>query len=186
VKVPAADRIDVASAPSRVILVEPGSQERRGGRMKKNGWRRWTVERPAAFGDWLWLVLVVLPADWLDKLTWRKIIAFIPVIVLAIAIAHNVPLPPEILFLGDALAYLDMLTILLLLAAIGRVGAILYFVRQMVGNAARGLAKALTPAIRRADPRHRRANNTAGRNRLLGPSKKSDDDRGPLLWGVPA
>jgi hypothetical protein len=154
--------------------------------MKKNWWRRWTVERPAAFGDWLWLVLVVLPAEWLDRLTIRKIIAFVPVVILAIAFAHNVPLPPEILFLGDALAYLDMLTILFLLAAIGRAGAILYFVRQMIGNAARALAKTLAPALRRADFRHRRANSANGRNRVLGSSKKSDDDRGALLWGVPA
>jgi hypothetical protein len=33
--------------------------------MKKNWWWRWTVERPAAFGDWLWLVLVVQPANFL-------------------------------------------------------------------------------------------------------------------------
>jgi len=154
--------------------------------MKKNWWQRWTVERPAAFGDWLWLVLVVLPAEWLDRLTIRKIIAFIPVVILVIAFAHNIPLPPEILFLGDALAYLDMLTLLFLLAAIGRAGAILYLVRQMAGSAARALAKALTPAIRRVDFRHRRAGHTAGRNRLLGPSKKSDDERGAGLWGVPA
>ena len=154
--------------------------------MKKNWWRRWTVDRPAAFGDWLWLVLVVLPADFLDRLTWRKIIAFVPAVILAIAFAHNIPLPPEILFLGDALAYLHMLAILFLLAAIGRAGAILYFVRQMVGKAARGLAKALAPAFRRADSRHRRANSASGRKRLFGRSSKPEDDCGPLPWGVPA
>ena len=154
--------------------------------MKKNWWWRWTVERPAAFGDWLWLMLVVLPADFLDRLTFRKIIAFLPIVILAIAFAHNIPPPPEILFLGDALAYLDMLTILFLLAAIGRAGAILYFVRQMVGHAARGLAKALMPAFPRADSRHRRANRAIGRKRLFGRSKQLDDDCGPLPWGVPA
>ena len=154
--------------------------------MKKNWWWRWTVERPAAFGDWFWLVLVVLPADFLDRLTLRKIIAFVPVVILAIAFAHNIPLPPEILFLGDALAYLDILTIVFLLAAIGRAGAILYFVRQVVGNTARALAKALMPAIRRADFRHRRGNGAITRKRLLGSLKKPDDDCGPLHWGVPA
>jgi hypothetical protein len=154
--------------------------------MKKNWWWRWTVERPAAFGDWLWLVLVVLPADFLDRVTIRKVIAFVPVVILAIAFAHNIPLPPEILFFGDALAYLDILAIAFLLASIGRAGAILYFVRQMAWNAARRLAKALTPMIRRADSRHRRANSAIGRRRWLGSSKKPDDDRAPLRWGVPA
>src|SRR5215472_5276504 len=87
--------------------------------MKKNWWWTWTVERPAAFGDWLWLMLVVLPADLLNRLTVRKAIAFIPVVVLILAFAHNIPLPPEILFLGDALAYFDVLTIIFLLAARG-------------------------------------------------------------------
>jgi hypothetical protein len=154
--------------------------------MKKNWWRRWTVDRPAAFGDWLWLVLVVLPAELLDRLTWRKIIAFVPVVILAIAFAHNIPLPPEILFLGDALAYLDMLTILFLLAAIGRAGAVLYFVRRIAGKAAGGLAKALAPALRRADSRHRRANGAGGRKRLFGRASKPKDDCGLPPWGVPA
>jgi hypothetical protein len=154
--------------------------------VKKNWWRRWTVDKPAAFGDWLWLVLVVLPAELLDRLTIRKGIAFLPVIVLAIAFAHNVPLPPEILFLGDALAYLDTLSIFLLLAAIGRAGAILYFVRQMAGSAARALARALTQTLRRADFRHRRAHSGAGRKYRTESPKKADDDCGPLWWGVPA
>lgn len=105
-------------------------------------------------------------------------------VILVIAFAHNIPLPPEILFVGDALAYLDMLTIVFLLAAIGRAGAILYFVRQMVGKAARGLAKARMPVFPRADSRHRRANSAIGRKRLFGQSKKQDDDCGPLHWGV--
>jgi hypothetical protein len=154
--------------------------------MKNNWWWRWTVERPAAFGDWLWLMLVVLPAGFLDRLTIRKVIAFIPWVILAIAIAHNVPLPPEIVFLGDALAYLDLLTILFLLSAIGRAGAILYYVRQMIGHAALGLARAFAPLIRRADHRHGRANGATGRRRFVGRPKKSEDGRGSLAWAVPA
>jgi hypothetical protein len=153
--------------------------------MRKDWWWRWTVEKPAAFGDWLWLVLVVLPAERLERLTIRKIIALLPIAVLAIAFAHNIPLPPEILFLGDALAYLDILAIVLLLAAMGRAGAILYLVRRMAGDAARWLARAAAPAIRWADSRHRRANGAAGRKRRAGPTKKADDDG--LLWlGAPA
>jgi hypothetical protein len=153
--------------------------------MKKNWWWRWTVERPAAFGDWLWLVLVVQPANFLNRLTLRKVIAFIPVVILIVAFAHNIPLPAEVLFLGDALAYLDILTIVFLVTAIARAGTVLYFVRQMVGNAARRLAKAIAPIARRADSRHRRAN-TAALKRLIRHMKKKDDDYGPLIWGVPA
>jgi hypothetical protein len=149
--------------------------------MKKNWWRRWTVERPAAFGDWLRLVLVVLPADFLNKLTVRKVIALIPVAILLVAFAQHIPLPPEIVFFGDALAYLDILTIVFVLAAIARAGAILYFVRQMAESIAHRLAKAIMPMVRRADSRHRRAVG-ALRRRL----KKQDDEQGPISWGVPA
>jgi hypothetical protein len=125
--------------------------------MKKNWWWRWTVEKPAAFGDWLCLVLVVMPAELLDRLTLRKAIALIPIVILVIAFAHNIPLPPEILFIGDALAYLDILTIVFLLAAIGRAGAILYIVRNGVGDAVRRLSLAVAFVARRVDGRHRRA-----------------------------
>ena len=126
--------------------------------MKKNWWWRWTVERPAALGDWLWRVLVVLPADFIDRLTFRKAVGLLlPVAILTIAFAHNVPPPPEVLFLGDALAYLDVLTIFLMLAALGRARQLLYVVQVALANAARSLAKALAPETRRADSRHRRA-----------------------------
>jgi hypothetical protein len=143
--------------------------------MKKNWWWRWTVERPAALGDWLWRLLVVLPADFLDRLTIRKIIAFVPLVIFIIAFAHNIPLPPEIVFLGDALAYLDVLTILFLLAAMGRAGAILYFVRQIFGSASRILAGAVAPILRRIDIRHRRAV-ASGFKRLIQALKNQDDE----------
>jgi hypothetical protein len=152
--------------------------------MKKSWWWRWTVERPAAFGDWLRLMLVVLPADFLNRLTVRKIIALIPLAILIIAFAHHVPLPPEIVFLGDALAYLDILTIVLVLAAIARAGAILYFVRQLGENTAHRLARAIMPMVRRADSRHRRA--VGALKRLARHLKKHDDEHGPISWGVPA
>jgi hypothetical protein len=154
--------------------------------MKKNWWRRWTVERPAAFGDWLWLALVVLPANVLDRLTVRKVIVLSPVAILAIAFAHNIPLPPAIVFPGDALAYLDILTILFMLAAIGRAGALLYFVRQATGNALRWLARALTTGIGHADSRHRRAHRESARKRSLGRLETPEGDGAPLHLGAAA
>jgi hypothetical protein len=153
--------------------------------MKNDWWWRWTVERPAALGDWLWLVLVIQPANFLNRITLRKVIAFIPVVILIVAFAHNIPLPAEVLFLGDALAYLDILTILFLVTAIGRAGAVLYFVRQIVRNVGRRLAKAIEPIDRRADSRHQRAN-TGALRRLILDMKKKDDEHGPHSWGLPA
>src|ERR1700757_2880540 len=99
--------------------------------MLKRLWQKWTIDKPAAFGDWLYQVLVVELAALLDRLTLRQVIAFIPVVILVIAYAHSIPLPPELVLVGDLLAYLDIFSILLLLSVIGRVSAIIYVVRCM-------------------------------------------------------
>jgi hypothetical protein len=142
--------------------------------MKKNGWWRWTVEKPAAFGDLMWDVLVVQLAAFLDRLTIRKVVAFIPVVALVVAYSHNVPLSPALLFLGDAMAYLDILAIMFLIEAIARAGTVLYFVKRIAEHAIR-IATAVVLGIRRLDFRHRRsrANN---RRRLPSRSRKQDDD----------
>src|SRR6478672_474163 len=99
--------------------------------MWKRLWQKWTIDRPAAFGDWLYQVLVVELAARLDRLTLRRVIAFIPVVILIFAYAHSIPLPPELMLVGDFLAYLDIFSILILISVIGRVSAILYAVRQL-------------------------------------------------------
>jgi hypothetical protein len=73
--------------------------------MLKRLWKTWTVDKPAAFGDLLWEVLVVQLAAWLDRLTVRRIIALIPFVILILAYAHRIPVPPELMLVGDLLAY---------------------------------------------------------------------------------
>src|SRR5689334_15519064 len=98
--------------------------------MWKQIWREWTIDKPAAIGDWLWEIFVVELAALLDHLTIRKVIAFIPVLILVVAYAHSIPIPPELLLVGDVLAYMDIFSMILLLSVIGRAAAILYFVRR--------------------------------------------------------
>src|ERR1700728_1650873 len=98
--------------------------------MWKQFWRKWTVDKLATLGDWLWKVLVVELAALLDRLTWRQVIAFVPVLVLLLAYAHNIPLPPEGLLVGDMLAYIDIYSLILLVGLLGRAATILYLVRQ--------------------------------------------------------
>jgi hypothetical protein len=94
--------------------------------MWKAFWRKWTLDKPAAFGDWLWQVFVVELAARLDRLTLREVIAFIPVVILVVAYAHSIPIPPELILVGDLLAYIDIFSIILLLSLVGRAAAILY------------------------------------------------------------
>jgi hypothetical protein len=120
--------------------------------MWKRFWQEWTIDRPAAFGDWLYQILVVELAALLDRVTLREVIAFIPVVILIFAYAHSIPLPPELMLVGDLLAYLDIFSIMLLLSVIGRVSAIIYFVRRMSEQVLRFASLARTK-LRRSDSR---------------------------------
>ena len=46
-------------------------------KMFRRLWKKWTLDKPAAFGDLLWEILVVQLAALLDRLTLRQIITFI-------------------------------------------------------------------------------------------------------------
>ena len=149
--------------------------------MWKRFWQEWTIDKPAAFGDWLYQILVVELAALLDRLTLRDVIAFIPVVILVIAYAHSIPLPPELLLVGDLLAYLDIFSIVLLLSVIGRVSAILYIVRQMAERVRR-LGSLARQRLHRADSRRQ---TRVARTRKPSVQPKDEDDGVPafgLVW----
>ncbi len=101
-------------------------------------WQIWTIDKPAKLGDWLWDVLVVQFAAWLDRLTVRQVIAFIPVVILLLAYGHNIPIPPEFMLVGDVLAYLDIFSVLLLVGILSRVSTILFVVKQAIAGVLAG------------------------------------------------
>ena len=144
--------------------------------MWKRLWQTWTIDKPAAFGDWLYQTLVVELAALLDRLTLRQVIAFIPVVILVVAYAHSIPLPPELMLVGDLLAYLDIFSIVLLLSIIGRVSTILYAVRQTADRVLR-LASLARQRLRRPDSRRKTRVARTGK-----PAGRSKDEDG----GVPA
>ena len=143
--------------------------------MWKQMWRKWTIDRPAAFGDRLWQTFVVEPAAFLDRLTLRQVIAFIPVVILVAAYAHSIPIPPELLLVGDVLAYIDIFSIVLLLSLIGRAATILYVVRQ-AAECLLELVRHARIRLRRPDSRHGRAGGARKPRRLIARAKK---DGGP-------
>jgi len=99
------------------------------GAIFKQLWKKWTVDKPAAFGDLLWESFVVQLAAWLDRLTLRQIISFIPVLILVLAYYHSIPIPPELMLLGDVLAYIDIFSVILLLSILGRVVTLWHFAK---------------------------------------------------------
>jgi len=149
--------------------------------MWKQIWRKWTIDKPAAFGDCLWEAFVVELAAFLDRLTLRQVIAFIPVVILIVAYAHSIPIPPELILVGDILAYIDIFSMILLLSFMTRAATILYTVRQ----AAEHLLELVSHAhirLRRPDSRHRRAGGMRNPGRSIVRANK-DDDHTPI-YGI--
>lgn len=150
--------------------------------MWKALWKKWTIDKPALLGDWLWDVFVVQLAAFLDQLTLRRIIACIPIVILGLAYYHQIPLPPELMLLGDFLAYIDIFSVLFLLGILSRVTTILFLLKQMTARVA-GLTRHLMTQVQRLDFPHRRERGTRSRRRLTG-RPKNDYDEPVFMGGV--
>jgi hypothetical protein len=142
--------------------------------MLKAFWRKWTIDKPANLGDWLWDVFVVQLAAYLDRLTWRQIIAFIPVVILILAYYHSIPIPPEFMLLGDFLAYIDIFSVLLLLGVLSRAATILFVIKQAAARVG-ALATHLMTEARRLDFRHQRERGSERPKQLDGRKKDADE-----------
>jgi hypothetical protein len=150
--------------------------------MWKAFWRKWTIDRPAAFGDLLWDVLVVQLAALLDRVTLRDIIAFIPVVILVWAYAHHIPLPPELMLVGDLLAYIDIFSVVFLLGVLSRIATIVFMVRQASARVTELAVRLLT----RVDLRHRREPRAGNRKRLTGSAENDDGECVGFGWALQA
>ncbi|WP_342740225.1 hypothetical protein [Bradyrhizobium sp. B117] len=140
----------------------------------KQWWRKWSYEIPLAIGDALWEILVVQFAALLDRLTWRKVVALVPVAVLLLAYYHSVPLPPALMLVGDLVAYIDIFSVVLMLSILSRAATIAFLVKRAAMRAPVLLAR-LRTGMQRIDPRRRRGAGSAPRRRRK--SNQPEDDR---------
>jgi hypothetical protein len=152
------------------------------GSMWKQLWKKWTLDKPAAFGDLLWDVLVVQFAAFLSRLTLRRVIAVIPLVILILAYAHSIPVPPELMLLGDLLAYIDIFTVIFLLGVLSRVATVLYLLKQAAAHVAR-LTNGLGTSAKRLDFRHRREGGAKRWKNSDGGPRSSDDECAPV-YGI--
>jgi hypothetical protein len=153
--------------------------------MWKRLWRKWTIDKPAAFGDLLWDVLVVQFAAWLnrlDRLTIRHVITVGLALILLLAYINRIPVHPGVMLLGDMLAYIDIFSVLFLLGILSRATTILFIVKQAAGGALR-LARSVRARVQRLDVRHRRTSGTASRKRPANRARDEDDEPA-FVYGV--
>lgn len=146
--------------------------------MWKRLWQTWTIDKPAAFGDLLWQVFVVDFAAFIDRLTLRRIIALIPLVLVVAAYVHRIPIPPELMLVGDLLAYIDIFSVIFLVGLFTRLSTIVVVVRQAIDR-----ARSILPAtLRRLDLRHRRASDSTRRKRVT--QVRADDDDAAVALGL--
>jgi hypothetical protein len=150
--------------------------------MWKQLWKKWTLDKPAAFGDLLWEVFVVQLAAFLDRLALRQVIAFIPVVILVLAYSHNIPIPPELMLVGDVLAYIDIYSAILLLGLMSRATTILFALKQAAALIVR-LTSNLLAGLQRLDFRHRREGG-ARRRKGAASRTRNEDDEPAVIYGL--
>jgi hypothetical protein len=149
----------------------------------KNWWRKWSYEIPLAFGDALWEVLVVQFADFLSRLTIRRVLEFVAIAILVMAFAQTAPIELAFLFAGDTLMYLEFLVMIRLMAGREHFQAMLRLAARLARLAIRPSRTALDVSISRINRlRERRdAPRATGPRR---PSDRSDDGEGfGASWG---
>jgi hypothetical protein len=150
----------------------------------KDWWRKWSYEIPLAFGDALWEVLVVQFADFLSRLTIRRVLEFVAIAILVMAFAQTAPIELAFLFAGDTLTYLEFVVMIRLVAGREHVQAVLRLAARLARLAIRLARVAVDVSIARIKRvRERRTAPRAARPRRM--SDRSDDGEGfGATWGV--
>jgi hypothetical protein len=150
----------------------------------KNWWRKWSYEIPLAFGDALWEVLVVQFADFLSRLTIRRVLEFVAIAILVMAFAQTAPIELAFLFAGDTLTYLEFVVMIRLVAGREHVQAVLRLAARLARLAIRLARVAVDVSIARIKRvRERRTAPRAATPRRI--SDRSDDGEGfGANWGV--
>jgi hypothetical protein len=149
----------------------------------KNWWRKWSYEIPLAFGDALWEVLVVQFADFLSRLTIRRVLEFVAIAVLVMAFAQTLPIELAFLFAGDTLMYLEFVVMLRLAAGREHFYAMLRVAAQLAHFAMRITKAAIKLPVSRFNRlRERRA--LVGRVKPRISDQSDDGPRFGIAWGA--
>jgi hypothetical protein len=142
----------------------------------KNWWQKWSYEIPLAFGDALWEVLVVQFADFLSRLTVRRVLEFIAIALLVMAFAQTAPIDLAFLFAGDALMYLEFVVIVRLAAGREHFWHMLHLAARLARFAMRVVRAAIDRRVTGINRRRERRNPARAAMPRL--SEPSDDGGG--------
>ena len=150
----------------------------------KNWWQKWSYEIPLAVGDALWEVLVVQFAEFLSRLTIRRVLEFIAIAILVMAFAQTAPIELAFLFAGDTLMYLEFVIMLRLAAGREHFQAMLQLAARLARLAMRVAKAAISQPVSRIN-RLRERHTPPHATKLRGNPTSPDDGRGlGTIWGA--
>ena len=91
------------------------------------------------------------------------------------------PLPPELMLVGDVLAYIDIYSAIILFGIMSRAATILFTLKQAAAHIVR-LASHVLAGLQRLDFRHRREGGARRQKRAA--SRTSNDDEPAVVHGL--
>jgi hypothetical protein len=152
----------------------------------KNWWRKWSYELPLAFGDALWEVLVVQFADFLSRLTLRRVLEFFAIAILVMAFAQTAPIELAFLFANDTLMYLEFVMIIRLVTGKEHIQQMLRIAARLARLAVHVLRAGISQPLSHINKLRARRNPTrSAKPRRI--SDRSDDSEGfGATWAAPA
>ena len=123
-------------------------------------------------------------ADFLSRLTIRRVLEFVAIVILVIAFAQTAPIDLAFLFAGDTLTYLEFVVMIRLVAGREHLQAMLRLAARLARLAMRLSRLAVDCATSRINRwRERHAPPRTAKPRRI--SDRSDDGEGlGITWGV--
>ena len=141
-----------------------------------NLWQKLTIDWPCVLGDWLWNNFILAIVGFLNRLTIRRIVIFVGVLLIAAAAAQLLTADLAIVFAGDAMFYFEIATAVYLVAARGHALRGLQIASRVIRQALQNL----TNMFSRFGGRQRRNANAVRRKVGTDSPKRSDDE--PAAW----
>jgi hypothetical protein len=128
-----------------------------------------------AVGDWFRTNLVAATTMFFDRLTFRRVVLFVGLMVLAAAFAQVFTADVAIVFAGDMMLYFEVATAVMLIVARERLQMML----PVVAAAIRKVLQNPSDVLRRLKSRQRR-NANATKRQEADRTKQADDE--PAAW----
>jgi hypothetical protein len=139
-------------------------------------WQKLTIQWLCALGSWFSANFVAAIVVFLERLTIRRIVIFVGILIIAFAAVQLLTIDVAVMFAGDAMFYFEIASAVYLVAVRGHVRHALQIVARLVRQAVQNLPNVFS----RLGIRQRRNTNALDRKRDVDGPKRSDDE--PAAW----